>query len=570
MVTLSLNAPEKHSFGSLTVSPDGRTLAFITIDGNGQSQLWVRPLHSAAAHPLAGSEDAAQPFWSADSQALGFFANGKLKKIDIAGGPPQTVSEAGDPSGGAWNEDGVIIFAPGSSGPLHSVRATTGETPRAVTQIALARGEEGHAWPHFLPDGRRFLYASRAWGTGQETYSVYAGSLDGAAPKQVLTTASHPFYLAAHGGYLLFVRDGLLFAQPFDAAGLATRGEPEAIGKIGFNFSATGAGGGVWPFSVSNNGILVFQSGNTGFTQMVWFDRTGKRLGTVDHPDFRYNVFISPEGNRVASERLDDSGNYDIWVTDLSRGTSSRLTNDPAPDGIPVWSPDGARIVFFSARTGQIQLHQMTADGGDAELLLKSKRPQFPSDWSRDGRSLLYTEDHPITGRDVWLHTLTGGSKEVPLVQRRFNQDHPRLSPDGEWIAYESDESGQDEIYVQPLTDAHGGPARDGLGRVQISTEGGAEARWRRDGRELYYLSRNGYITAVDVRTGPEGLQASVPHALFPVRAIGNHRYDVTSDGKRFLVNVRAQTAASNPATVMLNWTDALNGARSRNRFGRR
>ena len=225
---------------------------------------------------------------------------------------------------------------------------------------------------------------------------------------------------------------------------------------------------------------------------MVWFDRTGNRVGTVDEPDFRYNVFISPDGKRVASERRDASGNYDIWVFDSLRGTSSRLTNDPAVDGAPVWSPDGNRILFFSTRTGKPQIYQTSSsDGANEKRLQQSQLQQSVSDWSRDGRFIVYMEAHPETRRDIWLRALTGGSQPLPLVRTRFDEDHGRLSPDGKWIAYESDESHRNEVYLRRFR-AVGGPGRERPGRLLVSTQGGMEPRWRRDGRELYYLSPTG------------------------------------------------------------------------------
>jgi serine/threonine protein kinase len=361
-VTLSLLPPDKSTFDSLAISPDGKVLAFAATDANGETQFWVRSLDSSSPQPLAGTRGAIHPFWSPDSRWLGFFADGKLKKIEVAGGLPQTLCESPRVFGASWNSDGVIIFVPGYSSPIHRVMATGG-VPEPITWLDASEHEEGHGTPQFLPDGRRFLYWSRAWAPGRETVKIYVGSLDDKKWRRLIGAGSHAAFVNSKDGTLVFLREGLALAQRFDPTRLELRGEPTAIARVGVNFRR----GGGRSFSLSQNGVLVYQSGDSGVTQLVWFDRAGRRLGSVDEPGFHFNVFLSPDEKRVATERSDADGNWDIWVADVLRGTSSRLTVDPAPDGVPIWSPDGNRLLFFSNRQGFAQMYQTSVSGAGNE-----------------------------------------------------------------------------------------------------------------------------------------------------------------------------------------------------------
>src|SRR5438309_1751200 len=389
---VSVLPPEKSTLGTVTISPDGRRIAFIATDATGKTMLWVRPLDSLAAQPLAGTDDANYPFWSADSRFVGFFAGGKLKKIEVTGGATSTLCNATGGRGGAWNRDDIIIFAPDNRTGLSRVSVVGGE-PSPVTTLYPSRQENTHRFPQFLPDGRHFLYFARS--AQPENNAIYVSSLDQRQAKRIISTGTNVAY--APPGYLLFPREGTLMAQAFDAASLALTGAPfrvaEQLGYLRSNNEAY--------FSVSETGVLVYQSSDAGKAQLVWFDRSGKKLGASGPPGDYQMPTLSPDEKRVAIGRNDaQTGTYDIWLLDLARGISSRFTFDPASDVYLVWSPDCSHIVFVSVRdlTLGIYLKSLIGSGGE-EAILKSKdnERKWPSDWSLDGRFILYTQ----TGSDT-------------------------------------------------------------------------------------------------------------------------------------------------------------------------
>jgi serine/threonine protein kinase/Tol biopolymer transport system component len=551
-VRFTIQVPENVSqIGPPVVSPDGRRLVFRLNSPGGKDMLWVRPLDSTDAQPLAGTEDGAQPFWSPDSRAVAFFTpSSGLKKVELSGGPAQTLTEAQVNFGGSWSRDGVIIFSKrGGTGGLYRVPATGGEAV-AVTTPDAARKEISHAWPYFLPDGRHFLFLARS--TQQENDAICVGSLDSKETKRLLSADSSMAY--APPGYLLYVRENTLMAQPFDAERLELTGEPFPVAReVAANQSnARGM------FSVSPGGVLAFRSGSVISNQLSWFDRSGKRLEIISSQPARgFTPRLSPDEKRVAIDRTDPQtpGNSDIWLLDLARGSSTRFTFEAGDEGTPVWSPDGASVVFYSERNGSTAIYRKPASGaGEGEALVTSAERKFVNDWSPDGRFILYQQLSPQTNWDLWLLPLDGERKPTPFVQTNFVEAQGNFSPDGKWIAYTSSESGQWQVYVRSFPDAGG--------KWMASTEGGAQPQWRSDGRELYYVAPDRKLMAVEVGGDSAAFAAGVPKPLFEIRNVGGFPagggYDAARDGKRFLVNSPTQEESPRPITVVLNWTADL------------
>ena len=544
-VRLFINPPEKASFGSFAISPDGLRLAFAATDASGKTLLWIRPLDSINAQPLSGTEEATLPFWSPDSRFIGFFAAGKLKKIEVTGGPPQTLCNTPFARGAAWNRDGVIIFTPNTLAPLYRVSAAGGE-PTPVTTLDKSRQETSHRWPYFLPDGRHFLYTVLG---APESRGIYVSSLDAKENRRLLNVGNSDVAYAPPG-YLLFRREATLMAQAFDADKLQLSGDPFPIAEqIGYNPSFQTF------FSVSQTGVLAYSSGGSGKTQLAWIDRGGKQIGLVGQPGTYLRPSLSPDEKRVAVDDVDSQGNSDIWLIELGRGNPSRFTFDPAIEWIPVWSPDGSRIVFASNREGVLNLYQKPASGaGKEELLLKTDLAKAPTDWSTDGRFIVYGVIDPKTKWDVWVLPLFGDQKPVPFLQTEFNERSGRFSPDGRWIAYASDESGTYQVYVQSFPTSGG--------KWQVSTNGGSFPAWRRDGKELFYVSEDKKIMAVEVKGEGATFERGAPKVLFDLRVRSfidaQARFAVTADGQKFLVNNTIGETASAPIAVVLNWTADL------------
>ncbi|HUS13330.1 MAG TPA: protein kinase [Pyrinomonadaceae bacterium] len=543
VVRFSVFPPEKTSFDSFAVSPDGHRLAF-TAAAEGKRELWVRPLGSLAAQALPGTEDARNPFWSPDSRYIGFFAGGKLKKIEATGGSAITVCDVLlESRGGAWSRDGVIVFAPQVRGSLYQVSANGG-APTPVTTLDESHQESTHRWPCFLPDGRHFIYF--AGSLQSEGRAVYLGSLDGKETKRLLSAdASAEYATSAEGGYLIFEHERKLMAQPFDASRFQIIGEPFPIAD---QVSGAGLGQSHSDVSVSASGVLSYRSDGGSTAQLAWFDRAGKSLGTVGPPG-EYSFFaLSPDEKRVALTRIDpQTGTSDIWVVDLSQGAPVRLTFDPANDDGPVWSPDGSRIVFDSNRAGHYDFYQKLASGGgNDEALLQSSDWKFAPDWSSDGRYIVYVVNDPKNRGDLWILPLFGERKPMPFLQTKFFERGAKFSPDVRWIAYHSDESGKYEVYVQSFPPSGG--------KWQISPGGGTNPQWRRDGKEIYYWAGN-RLMAVEVKAGAS-FESGVSRALFEARVPGSFGLDyaVTHDGQRFLITNPVAGAAATPITVVINW----------------
>jgi serine/threonine protein kinase len=566
LIRVEITLPDKlilASTGAFAISPDGRHLAFAGTGSDGSLRLWVRSLDSLDARPLYGSEAQMFPpfFWSPDSRFLAFQAGGKLKKIDINGGPAQVICDTSDfVVGGAWGRDGLILFGHARGGIVRV--PANGGSASPITIPDPSRKEGGHVQPSLLPDGRHFIYLR--WSHQPENLGIYAGSVDCKPEEQdlkrIVPTHVGPAYVPPSKpggmGQLLFLRDGTLIAQSFDANRFGLAGEPVPLAKQIGSVLTNGF------FSVSNNGLLVYRSGG-GISQLTWFDQRGKRLATIGEPASYITVSLSPDGTRAAVCRSDVAvSNQSLWLIDLGRGTSTRFTFDTAPAPVGIWSPDGSRIIFAFGAGGKLDLCQKLASGvKEHEVLLESEVSKIPRSCSRDGRFLLYGTFHPTTRiRELWVLPLEGDKKPFPFVCTQFNNDEGQFSPDGRWVAYVSDESGRDEIYVRTFSANLAGQTSDDEGKWIISTGGGTEPRWSGDGKTLYYIGADSRIMAVQI-TADQAFRAGVPKALFqmPPSLWGPFRqsWSVTPDGKRFLFEAlpEQRTASFN---VVLNWQTAL------------
>ena len=539
VVRLSLEAPARAPFASFdhaTLSPDGRLVAFIAHTSSGKRSIWIRPLHSLQATALAGTEDALGLFWSPDGASIGFYAGSKLKRIESSGGAPQVLADSTNPTGGSWSRNGAILYSPAPYQPLWKVAAAGGQ---AVAVTKLPPGEDSHIWPCFLPDGRHFVFLGDA--STASNHSIRLGSLDSPESEKLVSGAVTSL-AAAPPDWILFVRSGTLVAQRLDIKARRLVGETVPLGEQvaqvdlqhGFEFSA------------SASGILLYRSANPE-AQLAWFDRAGKRISGIGEPARYGRVELSPDGRQVAFERLDEDGRHgNLWLLDLSRGSTSRLTSTAGSDYAPTWSPDGKKILYGSARTGLADVYEIGAGGGSSEkLVYHDAQDKNPMDLSRDGRFALMLSISPTNGEDIWLLPLSGEGKPAPLVATRFSEQEAQFSPDGRWFAYSSDESGRSEIYLQSIADASK--------RVVASAAGGTRPRWRGDGKELFFWAQ-GALLSVDV-TGGQDLQAGQPRELF--RAPLWQDYAVSRDGLRFLVTTAVEENLR-PPTVVLNWASGL------------
>jgi serine/threonine protein kinase len=543
----TITTPENTTLHSFALSPDGRYVAMAALV-NGKRQLFLRPLDAFQAQPMPTTDDARYPFWSPDSRYIGFFAQGKLRKIAAAGGPSQPLCDVEDGRGGSWNSDDVIVFSP-NGGPESVIQrvSASGGVPADVTRVRTR-----HLFPVFLPGGRHFLYETAGI---TERSGIYVASLDGKEDQRILADPSGVVFApAAPGsrtGYILFLREKILMAQPFDSTTLQPSGDvfPVAEGmELAQNNFA--------PVTASENGVLLYWtggSGGAGSQPLVWYDRTGKVVVPVEFKNGQMPA-ISSDARMVAF-----SGQGNIWVRDL-RGTDRRLTSDSsfANNVTPFWSPHGDQIVFSADRAGHLRdLYKKAGDGaGREELLLATPYPKYVNQWSSDGRFILYTENAPQTRTDLWVLPVgTAGGKPWRFLPTESRAIHGQLSPDNRWMAYTSDISGEREVYVRTF------PAADN--EVRISTAGGEQPRWRADGTELFYVALDGKINAVTVKTslGPKpSFEPATPVPLFDLRLAGVNlfyfNYDVTADGKRFLASayVTSDTFSSRPLNVMVNW----------------
>jgi eukaryotic-like serine/threonine-protein kinase len=545
--------------GPPVLSPDGTLLAFTARDEKSKVLLYERSLTSLTAQPLPGTDDAVYPFWSPDSRQIGFFAAGKLKKINASGGPPQDICDSVNGRGGTWNKDGVIVFTPSANQNLFSVPAAGG-TPEPASKLDVANGENSHRWPWFLPDGKHFLYWSRTSRSG-ESPVLYIGELGSLKARLLIKSETMAQYASGH---LLFLRGQTLMAQPFNPGRMELRGDPQPIAEhIAVNGASVRA-----MFSASETGTLVYQSGDasTGWN-LVWWSRDGKQMDTVAQASRYIAPTLSPDGTRFAvTIFVGNQGIADLWTFDLARATRTRLTfsngvSTHANIGAATWSPDGKTIFYTSVSQGVYDIHAKAADGSGSERLImeSANAAAYPSSVSPDGRHLVYMKrlNQNEAGIHIWALPLSpegkpGGGKSFPIVQDAFDERVPTVSPDGKWLAYQSNESGRPEIYITAF------PA--GGAKWQVSSNGGMTPKWRHDGKELFFLDPQDNIVAVDVNTSGNAVKLGAPHTLF--QAVGIQRdygpYDVTADGKKFLINSGNLKEGTEPLTMVQNWPAEL------------
>jgi eukaryotic-like serine/threonine-protein kinase len=548
--TMYFPAPMPVPARDVAVAPNGHTVAVVAyLESARKNALWIYELGSPDAKSLADTEGATYPFWSADGRFLAFFADGKLKKLELSGGPVQTICDAPSGRGGTWNKDGIIVFTPIASSGVGLYRIpASGGTATQTSKLDTGRGELSHRWPMFLPDGRHYLYMAANFAGQKGVDAIFVGSLDSDEKRFIVEADGNAVYTAP--GYLLFYRDKTLLAQRFDLKRFALTGEPTTIlTDLQYQPQIKRV-----VFSASEHGLLVAQTGSgVALSHLVWLDRKGKELGAVGKPDVYGNVSIAPSGKSLAVSVTDiASQNTDIWTYDLQRGSTKRLTFDPAADSVAVWSPDGARLVFSSNRKPpDNDLYMKNSDGSQEEkLIVQGGVNNFANDWSRDGKYILYARD-----ADLWFATIpelkTTLFLKAPSVVRSG-----QFSPDGKWVAYASNETGRWEIYVTSFPEARG--------KWQVSTGGGEQPRWRGDGKELFYLSSDAKMMAAPVTTGAN-FDAGTPVALFqatprePVPLYDLFAYDVTRDGQRFLILTQLKQAETAPMSIVLNWTAKLN-----------
>jgi eukaryotic-like serine/threonine-protein kinase len=538
---------------TLALSPDGRNLALAAAD-TGRTLLWVRALDGLSAAPLAGTEGAVEPFWSPDSRSIAFVADGKLQKIDASGGPAAGLAEHSAVMSGAWRRDGTVLFLSNASEGLSMIRVSApGESPAPVTTKNAAAGELWHGFPSFLPDGRHFLFSAVV---EPQSGAVYVGSLDAKDRTRVLEGLTNAQYSM---GYLFFMRDSTLMAQPFDAGRLRLTGDATPVAEHVRTWSL---GTPLGVFTVSN-ALLAFQheADSSGRSRLAWFDRSGNQTGVLGARDSyggvvtngSAEVSLSADGGRATV--VTPPGHPDVWIFDVARGTRTRLTFDPKGASAPVWSPDGNFVAFRSVRNGHQDLYRRASNGAGAdELLFADRFNKIPESWSPDGRYILFAAPGVAPNAQdswwTWALPLVGDRKPFPFMQSHFTSNRVQFSPDGRWVAYQSNESGRFEVYVTPFPGAGG--------KTQISVAGGREPRWRGDGKELFYLEGR-TLMAAEIKSDGARAEAGAVHRLFQSQVVGaNEVYDVARDGQHFLMDIDDHDPANDAITVVVNWPALL------------
>jgi len=548
VVRSTILPPEKNNFffdypisGAPALSPDGRRLVFAARAEGGVSTLWVRPLDSTTAQPLADTDNGAFPFWSPDGRFIGFGADGKLKKIAISGGPSVTLADAPNFRGGSWGSQGVILFAANPAGPLQKV-AEAGGTATVATAFDPARREYSHRWPWFLPDGRHFLFASVVRASTRAT--IYQGSIDSPQESRIVAQTNTNAVYAS--GCILYLRETTLMAQPFDLTWLATAGEAVPIAErvAGIADSEFGF------FTVSNNATLLFQSSAQAAHTLAVLDRSGKQLANAGDADPDSGFAVSPDGKRALLSLRDRSThNSNLWIYDFARNLRSRFAFGATSKGRAVWSPDGSEIIFNSNPKGHMDLYRKPANGGATEeLLFADNVDKFPTSASPDGKFVMYSSNGGPTDpkEHLWALPLQGERKPFPFSPSAFEENDGTFSHDGKWVAYASDESGRFEIYIAPF---HGTG-----GKRQVSVEGGFGPVWRADGKELFFIRLiDGRLMAAEIAMKGSGLEIGAVRPLFGGLSNGGP-YDAFADGQRFLVSMPKEQAAPVPLTLVQNW----------------
>lgn len=532
----------------LALSADGRTLAMVAYSAEASNYaVWTYEMGGRRTGALKGTQGASYPFWSPDGKYLGFFADGKLKKVDVSGGHVQELCDASNGRGGTWNADGVIVFSADSFGGLSRVSSAGGPVVE-ITKPDAARVETSHRWPVFLPDGKHFLYLAANFTGNEEKNAIFVGALNSQERRMLVSSSANAAY--AEPGYLLYLRENVLVAQAFDRRNYVLSGEPHAVSdEVMYTRLVDRA-----VFSVWNGEALVTQTGRgASLSQMTWFDRNGKQMGTAGAPGAYGNVRVSPDQSRIAlDQNAPDGRNIDVWIIEPKRAAPTRLTFDLSGHQTPIWSPDGKQIVYSWNRKLGNQIYSKNADGSGSEEEVVDLGVGIPVnawDWSRDGKYLLIRR-----GNELWYLSWPERVAK-PLVQAKWTVQNAQFSPDGQWMAYASNETGSMEVYVSRFPGANG--------KWQVSSAGGQEPRWRADGKELFYLSPEGKMMAAEVTAGA-GFKASAPVVLFqtkrrqPVSSFAVFSYDVSGDGKRFLIATKVDEANAAPPSVVLNWVSDL------------
>jgi Tol biopolymer transport system component len=538
------NPPGIFAVGPPLLSPDGRLLAFDATDSKGTRSIWLRSLDALESRQIPGTEGVVRPIWSPDSRSIAFMSGGKLRRVAVAGGPVQTVGDAQYGADGSWSPRGVILLDGRGNDPLWAIDAGGG-VRKAIIEPDTAKGERGAGWPAFLPDGRRFLH--HVLMLKPEDNELRVRDLDTAESKTIMKTQSQVVF--APPGFLLFVRDRTLVAQRFDTTALELSGDPIPLSE-GLGIAELG----LVSISAATNGTLAYRPGVAALTRLVWIDRKGQETPVLDQERGYADASLSPDGSRMVFDVGEDQDKADIWIRDFARGTTTRFTFEPEPEFGPFWSPDGKRIAY-SVQKKSMDLYWKDAAGtGEPEVLLSSDEDEFVTDWSRDGTTIVFAS-RGDQNWDLWAMRLTGDRKPFVVRKTRFSDINGSLSPDGRFLAFQSNESGRHEIYVQEFPEARS--------KWQVSPAGGREPSWRADGRELYYRSPEGGLMAVPIEKGAS-FTMGTPQQLFLARfapIVASRLYRASPDGQRFLVTTVGSGDVAPPAVVVLNWTAALENA---------
>jgi serine/threonine protein kinase/Tol biopolymer transport system component len=540
-------SPVPFPANDVALSPDGRTLAMVAYsDQANKYVIWTYEVGSTGAAAVQGTEGASHPFWSPDRRFIGFFANGKLKRVDVTGGSAQVLCDAPHGRGGAWNREGTILFSPEAFGGLSQV-SSAGGTPTEVTKPDASRSETSHRWPVFLPDGRHFLYLAANFSGEFEKNAIFLGSLDSGERRLIVSASSNAAF--ADPGYLLYLRDNALVAQRFDSHSYALSGEPRTVSDEVQYLPQTDLA----LFDVTGKGTLVTQTGKgAAKSQLKWFDRSGRSTGIVGPPGAFANPSLSPDGRRVAFDQGDTDGRrISIWIHELTNGAVTRFTFGSWYDQLPIWSSDGRQVTFSSNRKGYFGLYQKNADGSgpEQEIANLGVQEHLSWGWSHDGKYLLLGKN-----AELWYMSFSDRQAK-PFLQAKWIVRNAQFSPDGRWVAYASNETGNWEVYVSPFPSANS--------KWQLSKAGGEEPRWRQDGKELFYVSADGKMMAVPVKTA-NNFEAGPPVTLFqthlrqPISYQDAFFYDVTSDGQKFLINTRVDEPNAAPLSIILNWASEM------------
>jgi Tol biopolymer transport system component len=559
VVKFAVSQPEHTSYpGSPTVSPDGKMLVVSAQGPEGQRVLWLRPLDAMRQTPIPGTEGATNPFWSPDGQYLAYFSDRALKMVRVKDSATESICKVeGANGGGTWNRDGIILFSRNIDDGLFQVAAKPNSNPVAVLKVNAGKGENGYMWPQFLPDGKHFVFFIQTEAT--ETTGVYTGALDSNEYKLQFPSETNALYSGIpdqpqKNGYLLYIANRKLMGQGFNPQKLGITGEPVTLADdIGAVNSVNLA-----PITVANNGLLAYQSTGKPTRQLIWMDRGGTHLVTVKEPGEWGPPRIAPDGRHAAVARLTEDGrNADIWLVDNDGSMKPLVHSDAASVGSPVWSPDGSKIAYFmTSRESNYDIYVRATDSGARpDLLFRGTFVKHPSDWSRDGRYIFFNAVSEGTKFDIWAVS-TVDRHAGPILNTISDEQYAALSPNGKWLAYNSDDTGRHEVYVQEFDGIAAGTRK----RWKVSVGGGGLPRWRADGKEIFYLTPNGRVMSVNVRENGAELSFDTPVKLFQTRPLRRswNLYDVSPDGQRFLVNAPLEWALSSDIMVVTNWTEKL------------